>query len=126
MGGMRHMTALFLVLVLAGCAVPYTDYIADKPIAVVPARIVEFKIEDLHVYTSGRHPLHVWVEPTRRNLALMMAGEQTKWAAMQARVEPVYREAVLKAMQKNGTTCEVRDPVPFPEYFAIEYTYSCR
>lgn len=123
---MRNVTAFFIVLFLAGCAVPYTDYIADKPIAVVPARVAAFKIEELHVYTSGRHPLHVWVEPTKRNLALMMSGEQTKWAAMQATVEPIYREALLKALGKNGSTCEVRDPVPFPEYFAIEYSYSCR
>lgn len=114
-----------LSLSACGSLAPGLDYVSGHRER-VPANIPEFKIEQLDVFNAPNHPMKVWVESTGRKISMAMNGQVDQWVAILPRIEPLYREAALTALSRGGkNTCEITGSLPYPDQFAIEFSYTC-
>jgi len=122
--------ALVGALILCGCTDTQLalQYAVNKPQR-FETSIPGLDISTLQVFRSERRPGKLWVAPNGGKLvASAWDNRQTQFTAMLDKtIEPAYREAAISALKESpGGSCGIDSFVPWPDQFAIEYTYTCK
>lgn len=125
---MKRLIASISIIPLCGCTEINLgmDYVGNKPQKFTTS-IDALNINTLMVYRSAKHPGKLWIEPNPgTKIANSWSGREGQFVAMlEKTVEPAYRTAALSALH-DQSNCTVDSFIPWPQQFAIEYSFTCR
>jgi len=102
------------------------DYSKVKPIHIDIVEPTPHVPEKLMIRFHPDGSNKAWVEPSSGEFfsRLMTVGSDP-WIATIDVQRTKYQEALLNQLAKDGRDCQIEESVPYPDYYAFEFRFSC-